>query len=45
MPPEAELERMIAEALLGFNQAVQARDFAAFYDQLAAVWPWKGAAP
>jgi hypothetical protein len=38
MPPETKLELMIAEALLRFNQAVQAGDFAAFYDQLADVW-------
>jgi hypothetical protein len=38
VPPEAELERMVAEALLGFNQAVRARDFTAFYGTLADVW-------
>lgn len=38
VPPEAELERLAAEALLGFNQAVQARDFTAFYGTLADVW-------
>jgi hypothetical protein len=38
VPPEAELERMAAEALLGFNRAVRARDFTAFYDTLADVW-------
>src|SRR5262249_49717206 len=38
VPPAAELERMVAEALLGFNQAVRARDFTAFYGQLSDVW-------
>jgi hypothetical protein len=37
-PPKEELERMVAEALLGFNQAVHARDFTAFYSQLSDVW-------
>jgi hypothetical protein len=38
VPPEAELERMAAEALAGFNGAVRARDFTAFYGALADVW-------
>jgi hypothetical protein len=38
VPPDAELERMVAEALLGFNQAVRARDFTAFYGKLSDVW-------
>jgi Domain of unknown function (DUF4864) len=37
VPPEAELERMVADALLGFNQAVRARDFTAFHGTLADV--------
>ena len=37
-PPKEELERMAAEALLSFNQAVHARDFTAFYRQLSEVW-------
>ena len=38
VPPDAELERMVAEALLSFNRAVQARDFTAFYGTLSDVW-------
>jgi hypothetical protein len=38
VPPEAELERMVAQALLGFNQAVRAGDFTAFYGTLADAW-------
>ena len=29
---------MVAEALLGFNQAVRTKDFTAFYGQLSDVW-------
>jgi hypothetical protein len=38
VPPEAELERMAEEALLGFNRAVRAGDFTAFHGTLADVW-------
>jgi hypothetical protein len=38
VPPEAELERMVAEALAGFNEAVRGRDFTAFYGTLSDVW-------
>jgi hypothetical protein len=38
MPEAAELERLVAEALLGFNRAVRAKDFTAFYGTLADVW-------
>jgi hypothetical protein len=38
VPPEPELERMVAEALLAFNQAVKAKDFTAFYGNLSEVW-------
>jgi hypothetical protein len=37
VPREAELERMVMEALLAFNQAIQARDFTAFHGTLADV--------
>jgi hypothetical protein len=37
-PSEAEAERMVAEALLSFNQAVKAKDFTAFYARLSDVW-------
>jgi hypothetical protein len=37
-PPAAELERMVAEALLDFNRAVRTRDFTAFYGNLSDVW-------
>jgi hypothetical protein len=37
-PAEPELERMVAETLLGFNQAVLAKDFTAFYGNLSDVW-------
>src|SRR5262245_47241218 len=35
VPPQAELERMVAEALLDFNQAVRAKDFTAFYGKVS----------
>jgi hypothetical protein len=38
VPPEAELERIVAEVLLDFNQAVRARDFTDFYGKLSDVW-------
>jgi hypothetical protein len=38
VPGEAELERMVASALLEFNQAVLAQDFTGFYGNLAEVW-------
>jgi hypothetical protein len=38
VPPAAELERMVTEALLGFNEAVRTRDFTAFYGKLSDVW-------
>jgi hypothetical protein len=38
VPPDAEVERMVAQTLLGFNQAVRARDFTAFYGSLSEVW-------
>jgi hypothetical protein len=38
VPPPADLERMVTDSLLGFNQAIQARDFTAFHDKLADVW-------
>lgn len=38
VPTGADLERMVAEALLGFNQAVRARDFTAFHDTLEDGW-------
>jgi hypothetical protein len=37
-PPEAELEMMTSEALLEFNRAVRAKDFAAFYGTLSDLW-------
>ncbi|MFL5243877.1 MAG: hypothetical protein ACJ8FY_17380 [Gemmataceae bacterium] len=37
-PPQAKLEGMVAEALLGFNKAVRTRDFTAFYANLATIW-------
>lgn len=38
VPLSAELEQMVATTLLGFNQAVGAKDFTAFYGTLADVW-------
>ena len=38
VPAQADLERMVADALLSFNQAIKARDFAAFYDKLSDLW-------
>jgi hypothetical protein len=38
VPAAAELERMVTDTLLAFNQAVQAKDFTAFYGRLADVW-------
>lgn len=38
VPAEAELERMATAALLDFNQAIQAKDFTAFYDKLSDTW-------
>jgi len=38
VPSEAELERMASDALLGFNRAVRARDFTAFYATLSDLW-------
>src|SRR5439155_10848313 len=38
VPPGPELEQMVAEALLGFDQAVWTKDFTAFYGQLSDVW-------
>ncbi len=38
VPPDADLERMAADALLAFNRSVRARDFTAFYGALADVW-------
>lgn len=35
VPAEPELERLVAESLLGFNQAVRRRDFTAFHGTLA----------
>jgi len=35
MPADAELRRMTLEALLDFNQAVKAKDFAPFHDKLS----------
>jgi hypothetical protein len=38
VPSAAELERMVGDALLGFNEAVRARDFTSFYATLSDVW-------
>src|SRR5262245_14179048 len=38
VPPQADIERMLAEALFGFNQAVRSRDFAAFHAGLSDTW-------
>lgn len=38
IPPTSELERMIGEALLSFNQSALARDFTPFYATLSDVW-------
>lgn len=38
VPAQADLDRMVAEALLDFNQAVRTKDFAAFYDKLSELW-------
>jgi hypothetical protein len=37
-PTDAELEGMTSEALLEFNRAVRAKDFAPFYGKLSDVW-------
>jgi len=37
-PQNADLERMAAEALVDFNQAVRGRDFTAFYGKLSDLW-------
>lgn len=38
VPASADLERMVAETLLRFNQAVGAKDFTDFYSTLSEVW-------
>jgi hypothetical protein len=38
VPPGPERERLVAESLLGFNGAVRARDFTAFYRTLSELW-------
>jgi hypothetical protein len=38
VPPEAELDRMVRESLLAFNQAVRAGNFTTFHAQLADTW-------
>ncbi|MFL5243408.1 MAG: DUF4864 domain-containing protein [Gemmataceae bacterium] len=38
VPPQAEQERMAAEALLSLNQAVRVGDFTAFYGRLSDIW-------
>jgi hypothetical protein len=38
VPSEVQLCRMVKEALLDFNQAIQAGDFSAFYGQIAGIW-------
>jgi hypothetical protein len=38
VPPETELERLLAESLLGFNQGVRAKDFTTFYARLSDVF-------
>jgi hypothetical protein len=38
VPAQADLERMVAEALLSFNQAVKAKDFVAFHGKLSQLW-------
>jgi hypothetical protein len=37
-PPNAELERMVSDALAEFNRAVRAKDFTAFYGKLSDAW-------
>jgi hypothetical protein len=38
VPTDVQLEQLVMETLLSFNQAVQARDFTAFYDKVSDVW-------
>jgi len=38
VPPEEEIERIVAEALLDFNRAIRSRDFTAFHAKLSDVW-------
>jgi hypothetical protein len=38
VPSGADLERMVSDALLGFNKAVRGRDFTAFYATLSDLW-------
>jgi hypothetical protein len=38
VPSPAQLEVMVRDALLSFNQAVQAKDFTTFYGNLSNVW-------
>jgi hypothetical protein len=38
VPSDADLEKLVTGSLLEFNQAVLAKDFGKFYEQLAGVW-------
>ena len=38
VPSETELKSMTLESLLSFNKGVQAKDFTAFYGEIAKLW-------
>src|SRR5262249_30549675 len=38
LPSKAEVEQMVSESLLGFNQVVRSKNFAAFYGKLSELW-------
>jgi len=38
LPSKAEVERMVAESLLGFNDAVRSKNFVPFYGKLSELW-------
>jgi hypothetical protein len=38
IPPEKELKKLALDTLLLFNEAVQAKNFKAFYDELGTAW-------
>jgi hypothetical protein len=38
LPAKAEVERMVTESLLGFNEAVRSKNFVTFYGKLSELW-------
>jgi hypothetical protein len=38
LPSKAEVERMVTESLLGFNEAVRSKNFVPFYGKLSELW-------